>query len=776
MNQKIMPIDKQGFSQIILLGIVAVFILAGAGGFLVLREKRMPPSLEKPSSPKTSETAKLEPQEVFTLIAPYRSETDITSNGTFSDTNNSPWGFKHLGIDFMASNDLQEFVAATDGIISNLNLTQNEKTGNWQAGLCIERDPFMVCYAFEPFSKSDVIGKKQLSEISVSNGQKIKQGEVIGRLVYGGDGAHVDFGILSAEGNRVCPEPYFSEDAKDSIIRIVKKSHPTWKMCYTGNDLIDQPLENKSAVESPQSAVELKPQKDASETLPVSAKNAPRITSVFPSLGKTNTLIKITGSSFTETGNDIHFSANSINGGLKNVNSSDNGTLLTFIIPESIGGCYYPSPSAWLGTKCVEPITSVIAGEYELQVSNINGVSNKISFAVSSSSVNGEQPADQAINQDQPQKASSVSASASKIPPCIPGKKDYFSVLPVALENVEGIDPMGHLRPPGRIFPNDHIAFMMKAGGGTVPILSPGDIWVTTIREQVNVAENLTSNALFFSSCLDIIHALGYVETFSQKLSDAFIEPFESLSENNYRYRYKNVEIHFSPGEILGTIKMAEKKFGKPSPIDFTTVDRTAPELVFANPARWRNDLKHTACPLDYFSSDLKGILKNFMSSSQSIYGTRTEEPVCGEVAQDVPGTVQGAWVTKGTPDVFPNPEDKHLALVHDKFNPKLGVISMGNSLSSAGVDTGLYYFTPAHTGEYNREFKEIFPDSKVYCYDYDGSYTPLSPPSFYSVPAPKHSFIIQLTSPTALRVGKLETICGSGPWTFGPNYVDFER
>ena len=36
--------NQKGFSQVILLGIIAVIILAGAGGFLVLREKEMPSS------------------------------------------------------------------------------------------------------------------------------------------------------------------------------------------------------------------------------------------------------------------------------------------------------------------------------------------------------------------------------------------------------------------------------------------------------------------------------------------------------------------------------------------------------------------------------------------------------------------------------------------------------------------------------------------------------------------------------------------------------------
>ncbi|MDP3725444.1 MAG: peptidoglycan DD-metalloendopeptidase family protein [Nanoarchaeota archaeon] len=78
MNQPIRPLNKtrdrqaqgkQGFSQVILLGIIAVIVLTGVGGFLVLREKRAPTSQEsaqqKVSPPETeAPTRSLETQAV----------------------------------------------------------------------------------------------------------------------------------------------------------------------------------------------------------------------------------------------------------------------------------------------------------------------------------------------------------------------------------------------------------------------------------------------------------------------------------------------------------------------------------------------------------------------------------------------------------------------------------------------------------------------------------------------------------------------------------------
>jgi len=81
--------------------------------------------------------------------------------------------------------------------------------------------------------KSD--GETQLDNIVVSEGQTVSQGDIIGYLydpVGLGHGAHVDFGLLNEDWDRICPEPYFTSEARDSILSLIHEAHPSWDMCY----------------------------------------------------------------------------------------------------------------------------------------------------------------------------------------------------------------------------------------------------------------------------------------------------------------------------------------------------------------------------------------------------------------------------------------------------------------------------------------------------------------------------------------------------------------
>jgi len=169
----------------------------------------------------------------FTLITPYVNESDISSiNEAYSkDPNNPYWGFTHQGVDFMTTKDLVPFQATASGTISTVTFAKEDGPMGWHVGFCIQYDEtYGACYNFETFSQAEATGQKQMDNIFVQEGDILEQGDLIGNLVLGQGGTHVDFGV-NVPGDRICPEPFFTEDAKASVLRLIQKDHPSWPIC-----------------------------------------------------------------------------------------------------------------------------------------------------------------------------------------------------------------------------------------------------------------------------------------------------------------------------------------------------------------------------------------------------------------------------------------------------------------------------------------------------------------------------------------------------------------
>jgi hypothetical protein len=169
----------------------------------------------------------------ITLVTPYLNESGMAPiKQAFSSNTSAPWGFVHLGVDFTPKEDLEPFLAVCSGTVDLVELWQLEATSNWQVSvrlLC--NATYSVIYAFEPMTSNQADGETQLQNIIVSEGQSVSQGEIIGYLAVIGDGSHVDFGFLE-NWERVCPEPYFSPEAHESILSLVHMAWPGASMCY----------------------------------------------------------------------------------------------------------------------------------------------------------------------------------------------------------------------------------------------------------------------------------------------------------------------------------------------------------------------------------------------------------------------------------------------------------------------------------------------------------------------------------------------------------------
>lgn len=180
----------------------------------------------------TAEQSVQSQNDTLSMITPYIDEKDIDfvpEAWSITDITKY-WGFKHPGIDFRVTHNIPVRASAS-GTIENLAIEKSSGIMGWHAGFCIKHNStYSVCYNLESFGSTEEVGQQVANNTLVKNGDVVSQGQIIGNLVFGGDGAHIDFGV-GAFGTRPCPEPYLTEDTKASILRLIHKTQPTWPMC-----------------------------------------------------------------------------------------------------------------------------------------------------------------------------------------------------------------------------------------------------------------------------------------------------------------------------------------------------------------------------------------------------------------------------------------------------------------------------------------------------------------------------------------------------------------
>jgi len=168
-----------------------------------------------------------------TLLTPYQSQTQMASiNEAYSESRDCPWGFKHQGIDFFPNQDLAMFQTVSRGKITRLERFYNDVNKKWQVNVELRiNDMYVVRYAFESMSSNPAHADTQMAHIFVQEGQIVSPGQDLGRLLVRGEYAHVDFGFFK-NNVPICPEPYFTPQARDSILVILHRKYPEASLCY----------------------------------------------------------------------------------------------------------------------------------------------------------------------------------------------------------------------------------------------------------------------------------------------------------------------------------------------------------------------------------------------------------------------------------------------------------------------------------------------------------------------------------------------------------------
>jgi hypothetical protein len=345
---------------------------------------------------------------------------------------------------------------------------------------------------------------------------------------------------------------------------------------------------------------------------------------------------------------------------------------------------------------------------------------------------------------------------------------EILSVAPVDTSAIREIVPLGNLSPPAHTTPTDHLyvqTLRTASGAAAVAnIVSPGNIVIVEVSRQTRSGGSPNDGINYgmrFFPCADVAMYFSHIVTLSPDLAARvgnFTDcdpPFTSGGITNVECR-KQIEIRLAAGTLIGTI-------GGPTipGVDWGGADRRVPKLAFVNPSRsYGNDnnfgQNNTICPVDYFVAPVANALR----AKFGVNGvTRTIPPVCGTIMQDVPNTAQGRWYFDNSLQ-----DDLHLALAHDNADPRLGVISVGNSVPS--LPLGNRKFTPVTTGRVNLDFS-LVADTQIYCYQ-----------NLVGSPPPARHVLIQLVSPTRVRIdGALGALCGDpATWVFSLGAREFTR
>jgi hypothetical protein len=173
----------------------------------------------------------------FNLVTPYVNETDMREindffNAQYSD---APWGRIHDGLDIDPDGHLRPFQAACAGRVKKLY------TFDDQVMLLIDCDStYTIGYNFE--TQAPNTGQAQYDNVLVTEGQLVAQGEVIGHLysAENPEDAHVHF-TLYKDAVPICPAPYFTQAAHDSVLDLIALAHQEVIMCKSG-DVTPPPL------------------------------------------------------------------------------------------------------------------------------------------------------------------------------------------------------------------------------------------------------------------------------------------------------------------------------------------------------------------------------------------------------------------------------------------------------------------------------------------------------------------------------------------------------
>lgn len=304
----------------------------------------------------------------------------------------------------------------------------------------------------------------------------------------------------------------------------------------------------------------------------------------------------------------------------------------------------------------------------------------------------------------------------SALPTCEDGNA-YFDKLPAAASAFSAITPLGSINVPDHTIPTDHVYFALKRtaedfSGRPIPttLWAPGDIVITGISNTAETKNGILLSddyGLEFAACRGAMHYFGHIKVINNPKLKVELQSGMNCNSGSpatgteIKNCIKTIDIKLSSGEEIGIVGDNSIGIG----FDLGSYNFTKKQQ-FINQTIYPSKTSFALCPFDYYSDSVKAEAYRLLN--------RTQEPLCGNIMQDLPGTLQGEWFfgdsTKN--ETYLN-WDNHLSFVHDNVDPAIGVVAIASTLSGPKM----LMFTPTHSGNINRELSEIKPSDTVYCF-----------------------------------------------------------
>jgi len=240
-----------------------------------------------------------------------------------------------------------------------------------------------------------------------------------------------------------------------------------------------------------------------------------------------------------------------------------------------------------------------------------------------------------------------------------------YTVVPVELEYIEEIVPIGKIGTIGHPIPTSHTYWVLARkdlgfpeDGFSKPVRAPADGVITKII--------FTYWAGFPDYGIYLRHTNTFMTAFYHlsELSEGVLAKIGSPLREGYGGN--EVYVPVKAGDIIGKTSSA---MGQSACLDMGAYDREV--LNFIHPEKYPLPQQHAISPLDLFSPSLQ----------ERVYEKvkRTAEPRGGECDYDLRGKLSGNWFLEGTDGCTgENGYQNYLSFGYDVYDPRQLRISLG--------------------------------------------------------------------------------------------------